>query len=96
VSFVVIATWVAKPGEAETIRKILATVTPLNRAEPKLLQFQAHVSTEDPNVFMLYEHYTDESGYADHRATETFQTHVVGSALPNLAERDVQTFRPID
>ena len=31
-AYVVVATWVAKPGQAEKIRQILETVTPGNRA----------------------------------------------------------------
>jgi quinol monooxygenase YgiN len=96
VAFVVIATWQAKPGAAKEIKQILATVTPINRAEEKMIEFQAHVSTEDPNTFVLYEKYTDASGYADHRATETFQRQVIGRALPNLAERSVRTFELLD
>ncbi|MDI3314224.1 MAG: antibiotic biosynthesis monooxygenase [Mycobacterium sp.] len=94
--FVVIATWVAKPGEAGHIRAILLEkMTPGNRAEPKMLHFQAHVSAEDPNTFVLYEHYTDPGGYEEHRATEAFQRLVVGDAISRLASRTVQTFTTI-
>jgi len=91
--FVVIATWVAKDGEAQRIRGIIEAVTPGNRAEPKMLQFQAHVSEEDPNVFVLYEHYTDASGYEEHRNTEAFKSRVLGEAIPNLERREVKTFQ---
>jgi quinol monooxygenase YgiN len=93
--YVVIATWIAKPGEAEHVRSILAKMTPQNRAEPKMIHFQAHVSAEDPNAFVLYEHYTDASGYQDHRATEAFQTLVLADVIPRLASRTVQTFTTI-
>ncbi|MBX6166642.1 MAG: antibiotic biosynthesis monooxygenase [Thermobispora bispora] len=92
---VVIATWKAKPGEGEHIKKVLETVTPINRAEPKMLAFHAHVSQTDPDTFVLYEKYTDASGYEEHKASEAFQTHVVGDVLPRLAERNVQTFEEI-
>lgn len=95
-SYVVIATWRAKPGEADRIRKVLATVTPINRAEEKMLAFHAHVSVDDPDTFVLYERYTDASGYADHRETEAFKTHVLGEAVPNLAERSVSAFDALD
>jgi quinol monooxygenase YgiN len=92
---VVIATWIAKPGEADCIRRILEELTPGNRAEPKMLSFQAHVSPEDPNTFVLYEHYTDASGYEDHRNSEPFQTRVIGEAIPHLADRSVKVFQTI-
>ncbi|MEV7380732.1 putative quinol monooxygenase [Streptomyces lydicus] len=92
---VVIATWKAKPGRAAHIRKILETVAPLNRAEEKMLQFEAHVSVEDPDTFVLYAKYTDASGYEEHRETETFKSYVLGEALPELAERSVTRFEVI-
>jgi quinol monooxygenase YgiN len=91
--FVVIATWVANDGQAQRIGQILEELTPGNRAEPKMIQFQAHVSDEDPNTFILYEHYTDASGYQDHRNSEPFQTRVLGEAIPNLARREVTTMQ---
>jgi quinol monooxygenase YgiN len=94
-AYVVVATWVAKPGQAEKIRQILETVTPGNRAEEKMLEFQAHVSREDPDTFVLYEKYVDASGYADHRATAAFKKHVIGEAIPNLATRSVREFETI-
>jgi quinol monooxygenase YgiN len=93
--FVVIATWTAKHGEADHICQLLNEMTPGNRAEPKLLHFQAQVSEEDPNTFVLYEHYTDASGYEDHRATDAFQTRVLGEAVPSLETRSVATFTTI-
>jgi quinol monooxygenase YgiN len=96
VSYVVIATWRAKPGQAGRIKEILATVAPINRAEEKMLAFHAHVSVDDPDTFVLYERYTDASGYAEHRETEAFRTHVLGEALPNLAERSVKAYELLD
>lgn len=95
-AYVVLATWQAKPGKAGHIRKILDTVAPLNRAEKKMLDFQAHVSSDDPNVFVLYEKYTDPTGYDDHKNTEAFQTYVVGDAIPNLEKRSIQTLETLD
>jgi quinol monooxygenase YgiN len=95
-AYVVLATWIAKPGEADAIRKILETVTPGNRAEEKVLAFQAQVSKDDPDTFVLYEKYTDASGYADHSETEAFKTHVLGDAIPRLADRTVREFETIE
>jgi len=94
--FVVIATWTAKDGQAEHIRRILQEMAPGNRAEAKMVQFQAHASVDDPNTFVLYEHYSDPSGYDDHRASEAFQARVVGEAIPNLVTRQVGTYMTLD
>jgi quinol monooxygenase YgiN len=93
--FVVIATWVAKQGEAGRIRRIIEDLTASNRAEPKMLHFQGQVMDDDPNTFVLYEHYTDASGYEDHRASEPFQTRVLGEAIPHLESREVKTLQTI-
>ncbi|WP_435062130.1 putative quinol monooxygenase [Amycolatopsis thermoflava] len=95
-AYVVVATWKAKPGQAEHIRKVLETVTPINRAEEKMLHFQAQVSIDDPDTFVVYEKYVDASGYADHKASDAFQSYVVGEVIPNLVERSVATFETID
>ncbi|MDF3293231.1 putative quinol monooxygenase [Streptomyces silvisoli] len=92
---VVIATWKAKPGQADHIRAILETVTPLNRTEEKMISFDAFVSETDPDTFVLVEKYTDATGYDDHKATEAFRRYVVGEAIPSLAERSVRTFQSL-
>ncbi|MGW6159835.1 putative quinol monooxygenase [Streptomyces sp. NPDC055144] len=92
---VIIATWKAKPGERDKVLRLLEEMTPGIRREPKMVYFQAQVSTSDPDTIVLYEHYTDSSGCEEHRATEAFQARVLGEALPLLAEREVQTFTTI-
>jgi quinol monooxygenase YgiN len=92
---VVIATWKAKPGEVDRVRTILEELTPGNRAEPKMKHFQAQVSRDDPDTVVLYEHYTDASGYEEHRASEPFQTRVLGEVIPLLAERTVKSFTTV-
>jgi quinol monooxygenase YgiN len=93
---VVIATWKAKPGERDKVMRILEEMTPGNRGEPKMVHFQAQVSTTDPDTIVLYEHYTDAHGYEEHRATEAFRTRVLGEAIPLLAARNLETFTTID
>lgn len=95
-AFVVVATWKAAPGEEERIASIIETLTPLSRAEEKNLFFQGQADPDDPGTFLLYEQYTDASGYEEHRATPHFRRHVLGEAVPNLAAREVRTFRTID
>ncbi len=95
-AFVVAAVWKAKPGEEKRILDIIKTMTPLSRAEPKNLYYQAQVSPEDPGTFFLYEQYTDPSGYEDHKASEHFQRHVFGHAIEYLAQRQVSTYETID
>ncbi|MEV1296100.1 antibiotic biosynthesis monooxygenase [Pseudonocardia sp. NPDC049635] len=95
-AFVVMATWRAKAGKAHVIEEVLRKVTPVNRTEPKMLEFQAHTDHQDPATFVLYEKYTDASGYDDHKQTDTFRTLVLGEAIPNLEERSVRTMMTLD
>jgi quinol monooxygenase YgiN len=96
VAFVVAATYTAREGEEETIAAILATMTPLSRAEPKCLLYQAHRSGEDPRVFFLYEQYVDASGYEEHKDSPHFEEHVRGNAIPRLEKREVATYETLD
>jgi quinol monooxygenase YgiN len=45
---------------------------------------------------VLYEKYSDPSGYDEHKATATFRSYVVGEAIPHLAERSVRTFTTVE
>ncbi|MGC4112598.1 MAG: putative quinol monooxygenase [Nocardioides sp.] len=91
-AFVVAATWIAKPGNEAAVRAAIETMTPLSRAEPGNLHYQAQVSTDDPRQFLLYELYVDGAAYDAHKASPHFQQHVVGHALALLEERRVSTY----
>jgi quinol monooxygenase YgiN len=95
-AFVVAAIWKAKAGEEGKILDVIKTMTPLSRAEPKCLYYQAQVSPEDPTTFFLYEQYADAQGYDDHKASEHFQQQVFGYALDYLETRQVSTYETID
>jgi len=94
-AFVVIATWKARPGEEARIREVIATMTPLSRAEAGSLFYQAQVSPKDPLTFVLYEQYVNEAAYDAHKATPHFREHVVAGALPWLESRNVVTLETI-
>lgn len=86
--YVVAATYRTKPGEEESIRAILETMTDVTRAEPACRFYQAHRSVEDPRVFFLYEQYDDESGYEAHMGTEHFKKHILEDAISRLESRE--------
>ena len=85
---VLAATWRAKEGEEEAVRRIIETVVPLSRAEPGCRAFIAHRSVDDPRTFFLYEQYDDEAAVKAHTETEHFKTHVLGDAVPRLETRE--------
>jgi quinol monooxygenase YgiN len=87
-AYVVAATWTAKEGQADTIAEVIRVMTPLSRAEPGCLFYQAQRSVDNPRVFFLYEQYVDAAGYEAHMATPHFEKHVRGTAIPNLESRE--------
>ena len=64
----VIARCQAKPGREERVRnEILALVEP-TRAEPGCINYDLHVSQDDPSRFLLYENWTSKGELDKHLA----------------------------
>ena len=95
-AFIVAATYRAKPGEEEEIRRILEIMGPLSRQEPGCVFYQAHRSLEDPQVFLLYEQYEDEAGYKAHLESAHFAEHIKGDAIPRLESRERAFYVTLD
>jgi quinol monooxygenase YgiN len=93
---VLLALWRAQEGKEQVIRDVLETMTPLSRAEPGCLQYQAQVAVDDPRLFFLYEQYADAAAVEAHRSTPHFQRHVMGEAIPSLESREVKVFETLD
>ena len=55
--------------------------------EPGCTLYHANRSTENPDLFLLYEHYRDQAALAAHRETPHFKEFF--AALPNLANGDL-------
>lgn len=96
-AFVVSATWRAKEGKADRLLEVIRELTSPSRAEPGNVFYQAQRSTEDPQLFYLYEQYRDESSYQAHMDSEHFTRLVKGEAIPELLEdRDRAFYETID
>ncbi|GER84196.1 MAG: antibiotic biosynthesis monooxygenase [Thermogemmatispora sp.] len=91
-AYIVAAYWRAKPGQEETIRRVLEIMTPLSLQEPGCLFYQPHRSPDDPRLFFIYEQYADEAAYEAHMATPHFEQYVKGEAIPNLESRERHFF----
>ena len=85
-AYVVAAKWRAKPGKEKRLAQLCDELTEPSRAEPANLFYQAHRSSEDPQLFYLYEQYSDEAGYQAHMDSEHFTRLVKGEAIPELLE----------
>ncbi len=94
-SYVIAATYLVREGEADAVRAVLEAMVPLTRAEPGCLEYRAHASVEDPNVFFLFEEYADEQGYQAHAGSAHFERLIKGEAWPRLESRSVVRARPL-
>jgi quinol monooxygenase YgiN len=83
-AYVVAAKWRAHPDKADRLLEVIEEMTPPSRAESGCVFYQAQRSEEDPNLFFLYEQYTDEAGYEAHQGTEHFTRLVKQEAIPDL------------
>ncbi|MFZ0090877.1 MAG: putative quinol monooxygenase [Solirubrobacteraceae bacterium] len=87
-AYVVLARWIARPGEADAVARAIDALIEPSRAEPGNLVYQPHRDPADPHVFLLYEQYTDAAAYQAHGASEHFQRHAVRDAIPRLEARE--------
>jgi quinol monooxygenase YgiN len=95
-TYVVAATWVAKPGSGDRVAEILQMMLEPSRAEPGCRGYWAHRSVEDENTFFLYEIYDDPEAYEAHTDTPHFTRHVSGEAVHHLERRERQFFEPLE
>jgi quinol monooxygenase YgiN len=83
----IIANYRAKLGSGDRVAAILAQHVALTRAEAGCIEFFASRSTDDPDVFVLYEQYVSEEALQRHRETPHFRRYIEGEIAPLLIER---------
>lgn len=78
----VIAILKAKPGKESELREALLGLVPITRQEPGCLNYDLHVSTENPGHFAFHENWTSQQHLNDHLA----RPHLValGAKAPEL------------
>ena len=87
-SCTIIGVVVAKDQTREQLRRILADQVAPTRAEAGCINYDFHVSEEDPNVFMFYENW---------RSKEDLETHLKTPHLQPLFGRlDELLARPVE
>jgi quinol monooxygenase YgiN len=89
---VVIARYRAKPGKGDAVAAILARHTGPTRAEPGCVSFLVNRAIDDPERFVLYEQYDDETAFQAHRQTAHFGENVELGIAHLLAERVWERF----
>lgn len=91
-TYVVCATWKAKPGEEPAVMDLLDRVGRASEAEPGCLRFWAHRSLEDGSVFFLYEQYASEAAFEAHAASDHVRRLVLEDAVHRLESRRRERF----
>jgi len=91
-----LARYHVEPGSgdvvAATLREMAETVA---RDEPACITYHAARSTDDPDVFVLYEEYLDEAALLAHRETPHFGTLIEGVIVPLLTSREREILVPV-
>lgn len=87
-AYVVLATWIARPGEEAAVAAAIDALIEPSRAEPGNLVYQPHRDPSDPRRFVLYEQYVDEAAYRAHGESEHFRRHALDDAIPRLEARE--------
>jgi quinol monooxygenase YgiN len=93
---VLVAKYHVKPGHGDTVEAALRRMAPLVLAqEPGCTQYRVHRSTENPDLFLLYEEYVDQAAIAAHRRMPQFQEIIEGTIVPLLDKREREFYEVV-
>ena len=81
----VVATIKAKAGMEDTVRAAIEALIAPTRAEAGCINYDLHLSSEDPSAFMLYENWMSKKDLDEHLAMPYLQDFL-GKADDMLAE----------
>lgn len=91
---VLVAKYHVKRGHGDAVEAALKRMAPLvAEHEPGCPVYQANRSTENADLFLLYEHYVDEQALEAHRHTAHFQEIIEGEVVPLLERRERELYR---
>jgi quinol monooxygenase YgiN len=86
---VLVALYQVKPGHGDVVAEALTRVSQMvAETEPGCPLFQICRSQEDPNHFLLYEHYIDEAALQKHREMPAYLEIVQKEIAPLLDKRE--------
>ncbi|MBO1269927.1 putative quinol monooxygenase [Arthrobacter cavernae] len=90
--FQVVVRYTVKPGETDTVLRLLGEMASATRSEEANLAYDFFQGAEDPAQIVILERYRDAAGFAAHREYEHFERIGVSQIIPRLAGRAIQTF----
>ena len=83
------------PEDADKARSLLRELRDASAKETGVILFEVGQSSDEPNVFGLWEVYRDTDGFEAHRATEHFERLVLNGIRPMAKERIAKSLVPI-
>ncbi len=83
----VIARYVVRDSHVSTVTQLLAKNAAATRAEPACLEFSVYQQLDDPQALLLYERYTNEEAFQEHRLTPHFLDIIERQVASLLDER---------
>ncbi len=83
------------PEDADKAEAILRELRDTSRKEEGVIAFEVARSREKPNVFALWEAYSDEAAWDAHVATDHFKRLAVNGVRPLAQQRSAETVFPI-
>lgn len=86
----IVVRYQAVAGKGDEVAALLGRHVAASRAEPGCVDFVALRTTEDPDAFVLYEHYTSQEAFAAHQVSPHFTGIAVARIRPLLADRSVE------
>lgn len=84
------------PDDADRADGLLHELRDITRTEPGCITFDVARSIDSPNVFALYEVYTDQSALDAHLASDTFDRLGINGIRKLAKERIGHKCRPLD
>jgi quinol monooxygenase YgiN len=93
---VLVAKYIVKAGQGDTVDAALRRMAPLVKAsEPGCTLYHANRGADNPDLFLLYEHYTDQAALTAHRETPHFKEIIEGTIVPLLERREREFYAPV-
>jgi quinol monooxygenase YgiN len=90
---VLVAKYTVKPGMGDQVAAALKEMAPLvKEGEPGCALYQANRAQDNPDFFLLYEHYVDEAALQAHRETPHFKRIIEGIVAPLLDKRERELY----
>ena len=86
---VLVAMYHCRVGKGDEVEAQLKRMAPLvKQQEPGCVLYHACRSKDNPDLFMLYEHYVDQAAVESRRETPHFKEIIEGAIVPMLESRE--------